>query len=267
MNHERLAAACGQSSILHRFIHDGYTWRPGYRKLLDRIDAACRAHQVCEHGETHHVSVIDNAFILKDHCESHIGVSIPDEYAVLAVSGHDAGYGLSRARWEETVALDHAAAGKKFSRKFWGMYGDPCDRLPDEAIIFSAMDGTTAGRLSDAREILKRPQPDAQTMLPIVIKLADGFDYFRRDRLEGIPTPSSFEKNPYYFLADAVSSYRLESDRCNKVLRYIPRMDRSVSFAWWCEQTQQHYGAVWELAHAFGAITRSRFEIQPERGV
>ncbi len=126
------------------------------------------------------------------------------------------------------------------------------------------MDGTTIGRLSDAREALRTLRHDPQTILPLVIKLADGFDYFRRQRVDGIPAPLHYEKNPYYFLADTVSSYGLETDRCSKVLRYVPRIDRSVPFAWWYEETQKRYGVVWDLAQTFAEITGSCFEIQPE---
>ncbi len=259
-------------------------WTPLFLEGVEKVDAACRQRQICDHGLGHIMQVSENALILMDAVQANVSYSVFSDAEVLfPVLLHDMGYGFKTVAWQGQHATNHPERGadvmERFGRQVLSKTIDSDHQslqiLQKHAPLYhAAISGTTMTMLTYVKECMGVERITPQMFFPLIVMVADKLDYFRDERVDGLKAPRQYEDNPYFFLADAIQSYEVTCDE-NK-LRYMVTLKKNfyvpsgsggfiLDFRTWQAEAMRHYGAVWTLIEAFANLLGKGFLVLEER--
>lgn len=261
-------------------------WNPSYKAGIDRVNKVCEERKICDHGMRHIARTAQNAFILGDTVGIHFSEAQPavktrweqmfsDTNMLLPILVHDLGYASENTTWEGKHGTNHAEESAVMLDTHLVHARPDAVRLvtAQDEIFKRTITEESSSLLADAVFMLKHPlavTPDA--LFPLVIQASDKLDYFHEDRVSEISdVPSTFEENPYYFLADAVRSYALKE--IDGAFVYEVELKEgydittqagvlSLDIELWTELVGQHYPKVLQLAGAVAALTGRKFVIE-----
>lgn len=282
---KRFLRALCEPPIYGVFYENGLN--PKFQAEMEKVNKICKERQICSHGWQHVARVAQNAFFLSDLTQAYFVAKRPeqeeqrrsvfsDANLLLPIFSHDLGYGSENSEWDGDDNKNHAQESAMIL-DVYASNGRPASAKMIEAkadIFTSAIADKPETLLERANRLSE--QSDTATpeeVFPLVAQVADKLDYFHANRTEELSDrPAFFEENPYFFLSDAVSVYRLTKSDSGMQYEVLLKQgyrvpsqtgDIELDFALWCDLAMKHYPDVWNLASAFASICGTKFIISP----
>lgn len=250
-------------------------WNPGFKQGLKKIDQVCKEKQVCDHGMDHLARTAQNAFFLSDLVvgrfirlqpakETQWRQAFSDHNILPPVLAHDLGYASDNTKWKKLHGTNHA----RESAVIFDLHvnnGNPRTAKMIEAqreIFRQAIAGEKQTLLEQANKLSRQPDTASlKEVFPFVVQAADQLDYFHKNRVKHLEQPAHFEDNPYYFLADAVTSYQL-TNKGNSMCFEV-NLKTGHDLASWHKLALAHYPHVFRFAETVATLGGKNFTILP----
>jgi len=254
---ERFYRALLQPPIYGVLFEEG-KWTSFFLEGVNKVEEACINNNICHHEFDHIFQVSNNVFTLMDTLPIYQDQHADSQGLFLSFI-HDLGYGFRGVQWENYHAYNHPTYGAEVMSRFERMYlsGKLSTIHPshvalqrDHMLNYLTVSGTTEEIVEFSRT----------SLIPLIVRASDKLDYFRRKRLEGLPKPSRYEDNPYYFLCEVVKDYHINFE--GQVLYYVVSLEKNgLDFDTWKNEVQKYYPSVFEVPKSFAEIIGGKFVV------
>lgn len=272
----RLAKALREPPIDGILAKNGQ-WTPIFIEGITMVEEACRERGICHHGFDHLNRVSKNVLMLKDITQQRSKVSISDSEILFPALVHDIGYGID-PDWQGLDAINHAKRGAQFLRLFRTIVLVGLPNVPTASleILERSAQIYRFAIAADRKELIARTSESIElgkislpTRIALIVNAADKFDRYHKARINELTPPETYEDNPYYFLSNMVSSYKLSYH--NTLLSYHITLDTAQPIPTttgmskfdgqrWKEETCIEHDSFWTLAETFTNSVGIEFE-------
>ncbi len=275
---DRFNAALCKPPLAHILYNvEKKRWSAPFLKGIVHTSLLCEQQQICTHNEDHLLRVGQNTLFLHDLWQKRLENLLADELLLFGVLLHDIGYISQGLIWQNKSAINHPEKGAELLDLLRSSHWIKTPgRAEARAIIeeyahlfFFIISSDTELSLKFAQHLLAYkkngfPIGEPSYIAALSISLGDKLDYFLAERVKNVPTPPTYQENPYYFLCKAVKNYRLQV--ANNKLKYIATLDTDgLQFSkrgeWHAKTIQAGFENIWQLAHTYSELLGMTFEV------